>query len=229
MPAHAMRRTCQVLVTITLVAATACGSDSGTTPAPSETLSTTAVPSANPTAPTTPASSVTPTVTPTVTTTVSPPTDGDEATEDVPFPADTEPDTAAASSGAALSPVNVRFARHDGYDRVVLDLVGDGRPGWRAAYGEARQQGSGRPVDVDGEAVLVVEVDGAQLPFEEGAKEYSGPSMLDPDDAGVVDEVVVGSVFEGRQELYVGVDSRQPFRVFRLADPTRVVIDIQHP
>ena len=42
-------------------------------------------------------------------------------------------------------------------------------------------------------------------------------------------EVVVGNVFEGLHGVYVGAPSRQPYRVFRLSNPARVVVDIAHP
>jgi hypothetical protein len=36
-----------------------------------------------------------------------------------------------------------------------------------------------------------------------------------------------GSVFEGQALAYVGVTAQQPFRVFALGDPVRVVVDVQ--
>ena len=105
----------------------------------------------------------------TVTQTVAPPDDGAEPTvvpeetagplpdvapdDDAPFVANTEPDTSAISAGALLSPTDLRFGVHEGYDRLVLDLVGDGDPGWRAEYVDAPSgQGSGEPIDLDGNA-----------------------------------------------------------------------------
>jgi hypothetical protein len=45
----------------------------------------------------------------------------------------------------------------------------------------------------------------------------------------VVQDVVLGSVFEGTYEAFVGVRTAAPFRVTRLTGPTRVVVDIDHP
>jgi hypothetical protein len=147
-----------------------------------------------------------------------------------PFPADTAPDTADASAGAFLSPLNLRFGVHDGYDRVVLDLEGTGQPGWVSQYVDVpRAEGSGSVVTLAGAVYLQTTVKGVTYPTEVGAKEYMGPQRFSPASAGVVNEVVYGDVFEGQAEVYIGLSSKQPFRVFLLEDPTRIVIDIYHP
>ena len=56
-----------------------------------------------------------------------------------------------------------------------------------------------------------------------------GPQRFSPASAGVVKEVVYGDVFEGQAEVYIGLASKQPFRVFLLENPTRIVIDIYQP
>ncbi len=147
-----------------------------------------------------------------------------------PFPADTAPDTSAASAGAFLSPVNLRFGVHDGYDRVVVDLEGTGQPGWVSQYVDVpRAEGSGSVVTLAGTVYLQTTVKGVTYPTEVGAKEYVGPQRFSPASAGVVKEVVYGDVFEGQAEVYIGLSSKQPFRVFLLESPTRIVIDIYHP
>jgi hypothetical protein len=175
-----------------------------------------------------PTSSITPPDTPHAT--ASPLPDEAPAADVPPFHADTEPDTSTASADAQLSPVNLRFGTHEGYDRIVLDLVGTGTPGWLAEYNpEPRTSGSGEVVDLEGDVYLVVHVSGVVYPTEAGAAEYEGPMNFEPRRAGIVEEVVYGPVFEGQMEIYIGLSSEQPFRVFLLEDPTRVVIDIVHP
>ena len=157
-------------------------------------------------------------------------TDAPPAEDDAPFPADREPDVEETAGEVFLSSVDLRFGTHDGYDRVVLELTGEGAPGWHASYvEEPADQASGDVVDVDGEAYLVLLVRGLAYPTEEGAVEYDGPQRLTPDDGGVIRDVVFGGLFEGQQEIFLGLASEQPFRVFRLEDPTRVVVDVQHP
>lgn len=150
--------------------------------------------------------------------------------DDAPFVANTEPDTGAASAGALLSPTNLRYGVHDGFDRLVLDLSGDGEPGWLAEYVDTPTgQASGEVVDLDGEASLVLTIQGMLLPTEPGAAPYTGPRTITPSSGGVIREVVYGSLFEGSLEIFVGVASEEPFRVYLLANPTRLVLDVQHP
>ncbi|MBO1751711.1 AMIN domain-containing protein [Actinotalea sp. BY-33] len=156
--------------------------------------------------------------------------DEDPAGDDAPFPANREPDTSEMSDDARLSPVDLRFGVHDGFDRLVLDLSGPGQPGWLGEYtDDPRLAGSGAPVELAGEASLQTHVRGVVYPTEEGAEEYAGPQRFRPGSAGVVQEVVYGAIYEGQLELYVGLTSEEPFRVFQLEDPTRLVIDVYHP
>ena len=181
--------------------------------------------SATPTAaPTTAAS--TPTSTPVAS--AGPQDDPPDAS--VPFYANTLPDTSTASAGAFLSPVNLRFGAHEGYDRIVIDLAGTGTPGWRAEYVDNPMgDPSGEPVVLAGGAYLRIAVSGVTYPTEPGASPYVGPADFSPASGGVVREVKVGGVFEGVVEVFVGVNSKEPFRVYSLASPARVVIDVQHP
>lgn len=164
------------------------------------------------------------------TVTASPPTDEEPPADEAPFPADRADDTGDASADAALSPEILRFGAHDGYDRLVLDLRGSGTPGWLGEYvDDPRMAGSGAPVDLEGDAYLQVNVTGVVNPTEPGAIEYVGQERFQPSSAGVIEEVVYGGVFEGQAEIYIGLSSDQPFRVFQTVDGKSVVIDIQHP
>lgn len=123
----------------------------------------------------------------------------------------------------------VRVGPHPGFDRVVFDLTGVGTVGWRVDYtDEPAQDGSGAPVDLAGDHVLAVRLQGMSLP---GADEtaYDPPQLLVPGtDLTVVTEVLRLTPFEGQVNAYVGVTSEQPFRVTRLADPERLVVDVAH-
>lgn len=132
-------------------------------------------------------------------------------------------------SGGPLTVTEVRVARQDGYDRVVFELDGDapGTPGWRVEYvDDPRRDGSGEPVDVEGEAVLVVLVSGTGYPFDTGREEATSATV--PGDTEVVTDVELGAVFEGTYEAFVGLVEQRPFRVTRLADPARIVVDVEH-
>ena len=91
---------------------------------------------------------------------------------------------------------------------------------------DPRRDGSGDPVEVEGDATLVVLISGAGYPFDTGVEEAGDASV--PADLEVVRDVEVGSVFEGVHEAFIGVSRKAPFRVFRLADPARVVVDVRH-
>lgn len=132
-------------------------------------------------------------------------------------------------TGGPLTVTAVRVARQDGYDRVVFELAGKqaGQPGWRVEYVDnPSRDGSGDPVEVEGDATLVVYVDGAGYPYDTGQEEAESAPV--PADAEVVREVELGSVFEGVYEAFIGTSRKAPFRVFRLADPARVVVDVRH-
>ena len=125
--------------------------------------------------------------------------------DDAPFPANRQPDAADASGDARLSPVDLRFGVHDGYDRVVLDLVGEGAPGWRGEYvDDPTRQAVGEPVYLDGDAYLVVLVRGLVYPTEPGAAPYEGPRRITPVAGGVVVDVVYGSLFEASRRSSSG-------------------------
>lgn len=131
-------------------------------------------------------------------------------------------------SGEPLLPVGVRVGDHEGYDRVVVDLAGEGVPGWRAEYvPEAIEDGRGNRIEVDGEAILSIDISGTRYPEEgEGHDVPRGP-VEGPD---IVEEVHYVGTFEGLTQVFIGVDDGPAeFRVFALAQPARLVVDIADP
>lgn len=156
-------------------------------------------------------------------------TGDDDAEAPVPFPANTDPDTEDPSSGAMLTVTDVRTGHHDGYDRVVFELDGEGTPGWRVEYvGSPADDGSGSPVDIDGDTFVQVSISGSGYPTDTGVDEYSGPDPVEATDSGVIEEVRLRGVFEGYTQAFIGVDDGpRPFRAFLLEDPTRVVVDVR--
>lgn len=169
---------------------------------------------------------------PTVTVTVEPtpvPEDEEPPSDEAPFPANREPDTRTAQD-AALSMTDIRLGVHEGYDRIVVDLDGQGLPGWQGAYvAQPAESGSGRPVELAGAASLQIAVTGVVYPSAEQYVPYAGPGVIRPASTGVVEEIRVGPLFEGERQIFVGLSDQEPFRIFGLEDPTRVVIDVQHP
>ncbi len=154
-------------------------------------------------------------------------TAGDTGTAAPPFPADTAADTAEASADALVTVTDIRTGRHDGFDRVVLEVGGAGTPGWDVRYVDvASSQGRGDVVEVAGEAVLQVTVTGAGYPYDTGVEEYAGPDPLPGQGTANVTEVVFDATFEGTTVAFVGTRAEAPFRVYALQDPARVVVEV---
>lgn len=144
------------------------------------------------------------------------------------IPTDTSPKTSPASEGAALTVTDIRVGEHDGFDRVVYELGGEGTPGWQVEYVDsAVQDGSGRPVEVGGQAILQVRIDGSAYPFESKVEPYSGPDPVPGIPGGVISDVNGSLVFEGVTQSYIGVSEKgRPFSASALSDPPRLVVDV---
>lgn len=154
-------------------------------------------------------------------------TDGDGHTDAPPFPANTEPDTETPSTGALLSVTDLRIGRHDGFDRVVLEMDGAGTPGWDVRYVDsASSQGSGQAIDVEGSAILQIVLSGVGYPDDTGVEEYSGPRRVSVAETETVTEAVFDGTFEGQTVAFVGTTAEVPFRVYLLEDPVRVVLEV---
>lgn len=158
------------------------------------------------------------------------PTDEPQASDVPPVGDDaSSEDRAQEPTGqVALTLTDVRIGRHDGFDRVVLEVAGEGQVGWFITSGtEAYHQGSGEPVEVAGEAVLTVALRGMLMP--PGEQAFGADRVGPPADAGAVTEVLVGGIFEGQHEVFIGTSQPVEFRVARLDAPQRLVIDVVHP
>lgn len=123
---------------------------------------------------------------------------------------------------------SVRTARHDGYDRIVLDFGDDPMPGYRIAYVDrpVRQCGSGNTVPVAGDGWLRIEMVPAHAHTEQGEA-----TVVDRDRMpGLPNlrQLVLTCDFEGHVEWVAGVGSPTSYRVTELASPARLVIDVRH-
>ena len=154
----------------------------------------------------------------------------DDASTGAPaFPGDAEPDTAEASSDAHITVSDIRIGRHDGFDRVVLEVGGQGQPGWDVRYvGQASSQGKGEAVEVAGDAVLQVTLTGAGYSYNTGIEEVAWGRRVSVEDTEAVTEVVFDATYEGTTVAFVGTRSEAPFRVYLLDAPTRVVLEVAH-
>jgi len=143
--------------------------------------------------------------------------------------ASTDP-TVSASTGTETALLTaVRAAQHEGFDRVVFEFA-NGVPGADVRYVErpVRADGSGDVVPVAGKAILLVRMTpalDADLSRETAPPTYTGPTRFVPATRAVTELVRTGG-FEAVLTWAVGVDGKRPFRVVRLVDPPRLVIDV---
>ena len=131
-------------------------------------------------------------------------------------------------AGAALLG-DVRTARHEGFDRIVLEFADDEVPGYRVAYIDrpVRQCGSGDAVPLAGAAWLSVVVEPANAHTEAGE-----PTVRERERAPRLPallEMKVVCDFEAVVEVVAGVAAPERYRTFVLTGPSRLVVDIMHP
>jgi hypothetical protein len=132
------------------------------------------------------------------------------------------------SAGAAMLR-DLRIARHDGFDRIVLDFADDDVPSYRISYIDrpVRQCGSGDTVPFAGDAWLSIRVEPANAHTEEGAATVAERERA-PNLPSVLELKLICD-FEAIVEIVAGVSSPEQYRAFVLASPNRLVVDIRHP
>ena len=183
------------------------------------------------------------------------PADDGEATDDEEATETDEPDDGNDDEAAAVAPLDVdettttseresvdgrlvvtdvRVGTHEGFDRVTVELDGEGEVGWFTELtDQPTSQGSGEPVEFEGEVALWLAAQMITLPGDEpdGVDE---DARIDVDltvagpEGGVITEVVGDTLFEGLQTFVIGLDEERPYRIERFEDPERIVIDVLH-
>lgn len=123
----------------------------------------------------------------------------------------------------ALGLTGIRAARHEGFTRVVLEFSGEGTPGvWSAAWtDEAVEQGRGLPIQVEGQAVLDLIIDGTPMtatenPYQSGTHTRAGDL-----------DIVSDGTFEDNTHVVIGAPTTRQFQIGFLSDPVRMVVDIR--
>lgn len=171
--------------------------------------------------------------TPTPTTPSEGPTTPEPVNEDV-DPLESLPwlteETSGKGSGDHLGKriTEVRTGLHDDYDRVVVQFAGDyGVPSWRVDWvDEPVAAGSGMPLDVEGDSYLQLTVEG--LDWLNSEQFYNSGDAVEGASTEELEEVYFGVLFEGQQQLFLGLDDTTSYRVFTLEEPSRLVVDIKH-
>jgi hypothetical protein len=225
-------RICAVLAIVTLaLCAAACDDGNDTQAALDPTGTTVPAPPSTPT-PTT-AQSTSPPTTPTARPAVTPaPTvgriDGTVAPQGF---GGTDPVTVKSNpdplQGTALLR-DVRLGVHPeegGWDRIVFEFDEDLPPGSIAYVPSVTACGSGAPVTVAGDAVLLVRFNQSAAHTDAGQPTIQRTTLQGAGDAILEARQICD--FEGQVEWALGVDDRVRFKVTLLNNPRRVVIDIK--
>lgn len=133
-----------------------------------------------------------------------------------------------ASLPQTVNIVDVRIGMHDGYDRVVFEY-NEGTPEFTLDRAQPPfvQDGSGLPVQVQGDAFLKLVMRGGTKQTETGGSSYDGPTDFDPGFPRLVDLVETGD-FEAQSTWVLGMSGDACVRVMLLSDPDRLVIDVEH-
>jgi hypothetical protein len=136
--------------------------------------------------------------------------------------------TTPASAVTTSTLVAIRAAHHPGYDRLVFEFRGPVPASRQVRYvSQVRGDPSDLPVPIVGSAKLLVVMRPAQGHNEAGQvtygatrRTYALPNII---------QVVNSGDFEAVLSFGVGLARREPFKVFTLRNPSRVVIDIRTP
>ena len=129
---------------------------------------------------------------------------------------------------SAVRVTEVRRARHDGFDRWVVEVEGDDAPGYEASYVDEplRECGSGRAIHPVGDGWLELRLN--RTHGHTGSGEPTVPRDAATPELGQVVHLYRTCDFEGVVTMVFAVESPEAFRVFHLPDPARVVLDVRH-
>jgi hypothetical protein len=149
------------------------------------------------------------------------------AQADLGAPTNTAPRTVERSPMPIPRLVDIRTGQHAAYDRVVFELR-RGAPGFDVRYVKTvRQDGSGKVLDLRGNANLMVRLTPADAHDSDGHPTYDGPHRILVN-YGNLREVRFAGDFEATVSIALGLRHKAGFRVFTLHDPTRIVVDVAH-
>lgn len=135
---------------------------------------------------------------------------------------------AGATAPAVPTLTQITAAHHRGYDRLVFRFSG-GVPAQHSARYVSRviADPSGRPVKVAGSALLRVRFFSATGHDARGGVSY-GAARRTYALPGIIQVASAGD-FESVLSFGVGLAHAEPFRMFTLTGPSRVVIDVRTP
>lgn len=139
----------------------------------------------------------------------------------------TRPTVHSATKAKLTHVVDLRYARHAKFDRVVIDITGR-RPAYSIRY--ARRllfDPSGKPVPLQGRRKVSLSITPASTHTRAGKSVYDGPRLRQVHLPSLRGVALTGD-FEGVVSFGFTTSARVPYRIFTLTDPTRLVVDFHH-
>jgi hypothetical protein len=123
--------------------------------------------------------------------------------------------------------VTLRYAQHQTFDRVVIQVRGS-LPGGSARYQRTfSYDPSGLPVPIHSTSGLQVSLTPAYGHDDTGHSLYVGPRLARPRFPTLRALAYTGDS-EGQVTFAFGLDHRAPYRIFTMESPFRIVIDFRH-
>jgi len=124
---------------------------------------------------------------------------------------------------------DIQVGTHDGHDRVVYILSGEGMPGYSVSFvDKAVQDGSGFVHDTGDDKVILVKLNGMTMPLDPvNAVEFSGSPVQSAGD--IVNQIIYDNWFEGSVRSFITIKPTVTDPVFAVSlvdHPTRVIVDV---
>ncbi|MGP3958619.1 AMIN-like domain-containing (lipo)protein [Nonomuraea sp. 3N208] len=121
----------------------------------------------------------------------------------------------------------VRYAAHETYDRLVIDLEGD-IPGYSVRWvDEFVEAGSGKPIEVRGGAYLQLTLFPANAHEEDGELTWTGGPVYQADLRNLTEVVRTGD-FESHVGVGLVLARQAAFQLTEASSPNRLVLDVAH-
>lgn len=134
--------------------------------------------------------------------------------------------TAAPPGPRQPNVLGLRYATHDDFDRVVIDLRGP-KPSWRTGRAPRfSYEGSGERVPIRGAAGVWISLTGSGHDAA-GRNHYTGPRLARPGFDTLKALALTGD-FEGQVTFVFALRHRARYTVRHLTGPSRLVIDFRH-
>jgi hypothetical protein len=139
----------------------------------------------------------------------------------------TSPSTVAVSIPVVTA---IRIGRHEAFERVTLELSGDGTgiPSYHVGYVDKplHECGSGAEIHPVGEGWLEIRIQDLDAHTQEGQPTVSHRPQ-DTDGLDNMRRLYMTCDFEAVVTVVVAVGSPNPFRAFHAVTPRRIVVDVQ--